>query len=1776
MYTDWSPDFDQICSKVLEHESFLRMFASDTATSISRGIVLSIKCDCSCSLVPASAETVMHLSELERNAPTSDLGGSSGFSSSAKESKDVTQGTASMRIAGLSVSGSVQLDTSNEVRWAMPMITYGLTMSADYWDVTKHSAHIYCSWLRNLTSVSRPSTQGMIQNSSVPMVIRREPMRYLEPILFSLAYFFFPRSPEPFHDRLRWFISSLGQSVSVSPTKSVEENSDSTENQQTTDSDYSMSSVTLNRQLDVTRQIVQAVEAVTSSPQLLPPDAWDSLLQFCLVICHAVLAMPLPVPPQLLRSPSQPHPSTNLAGLVVPGSSATQSGEASLSSSASLTISSNVDIRNTSSDPICLAENIADCVFSLLVSTWLKACTYCFPRPQMWAALRECVKVWRHQNVVVAHWSRILVAFTGQILGHIYGPDYSLSGSDPSGVSILPREMPIESVREAWFRVLYLLGNPVDMCDPHVIATPVLEEVRKTAASLRVGWASIHLPYIYHQALRALSVVVDGFLGIRPSLSVGIEASLGIPSDFYGMLGSLSTKVGLRATDVTETEVKQPVAVASMSGPQFTQRSSAIGPVMEKSSSRKLRLAGVVTSAGLLASSGGSAIRQSPEPQSAASGMAQPTLSALASGLNTAPSTFSAGFGGVSTAKSHSPHSGPSGSNSASVQAMQQTLLQMCGRSSIGFQQPRVRNLYNLATYWLGPEPNQAVCGQCPQANSLLQLVGSWLFEASVTGADKELNIAVITCKVDQFPKYLSFEAGRAEALGALCRIMIYAKRGQLAKEFLTRFYLCIYYGLETEHGRSDLALSSVLFYGIDLLRVDLPGINILLPRLFPACQFVLQNDNLRKPDFLTNVLLRRAAIHQLMAMVCIPVQFKGATIRCLVPVLKVMKDPLSLNDLKGQLGVFLRDTLEREKDEINLQMLLSASLALLEDMSVDEAVSPSDSSVTRPGDEIRRNLTASTYFNILVPCLCNLLVKEWESNSSVVQYLLEVISGVAAVRIQMPDPIIYRETVRQLCEFITNQCRRNWKDHKRQLHSIIVAAYSCLTIWLVEHAAILLNDPLCLQTVLGTIELGICGSKSKGDAQSSLAPSLKSKKLMAPSSKRVRNAAESCLATFLSLAGSFPGPTGSDTTCSCLIEDQLVKLISPEDAGQLPNVLKSLRSQFRYFWSEPGVILGLLEISQCRDILVQQGIIHDQTLFYSLPETVLIVRGPFGRHVWAVRMRHLPLEDPDSAGSPSGRTRPSRPKPWGCFLDRLLKTIKLNETIQPLTFPASIKDIPLVDADHATGSLEQVGGLPGTQSRKEIDHFKSLIASQSAHMEEISHRWLRDRMNTPCPDPSIDISPPSVRTSFQSARLLLSHLGYLSVNTFSMIGPDPTPNTAATVMKSDPILTVGASGLGDSLNLGASQGSIPPGTFPPPAMSPTGPGLPIVSSENDPSLQPCPTLFPLDGGSPDFSRLLESIDSLPTRTADTMLVFYVAAGQTEPEAILSNMKSWNQLPKEFHQFLHGIGSFVEIEKHSGWTGRLETSYHPISSELGSNGTTSKSVPHIDSPPDGSRFVVYAANSVTELACICPSDFTMAIAVDEAKSATKPFISRSLTEPNNGVTTSSAGQSTAAPLNTDGEADPTGGRVAVVWLERWIDGPITSTTDCSGWSLQHLTNQLFGCSVTIYVHQLSSKLYRIGMIRAVGKAFEAGPIQNGLVLSSRCLSSFVRQTVENIAQRRRLASDQFQPPHIKRNHRVFELGQTCRQRPTAQPVNQTAISSYCPDILVGLFTAPSG
>ena len=51
----------------------------------------------------------------------------------------------------------------------------------------------------------------------------------------------------------------------------------------------------------------------------------------------------------------------------------------------------------------------------------------------------------------------------------------------------------------------------------------------------------------------------------------------------------------------------------------------------------------------------------------------------------------------------------------------------------------------------------------------------------------------------------------------------------------------------------------------------------------------------------------------------------------------------------------------------------------------------------------------------------------------------------------------------------------------------------------------------------------------------------------------------------------------------------------------------------------------------------------------------------------------------------------------------------------------------------------------------------------------------------------------------------------------------------------------------------------------------------------------------------------------------------------------------------------------------------------------------------------------------------------------------------------------------------------------------------------------------------------------------------ATPLVDGMVVSRRVVGPLVRQTALNIAARRRLEMDSYQPPHVRRKQKVQEI-----------------------------------
>jgi hypothetical protein len=80
----------------------------------------------------------------------------------------------------------------------------------------------------------------------------------------------------------------------------------------------------------------------------------------------------------------------------------------------------------------------------------------------------------------------------------------------------------------------------------------------------------------------------------------------------------------------------------------------------------------------------------------------------------------------------------------------------------------------------------------------------------------------------------------------------------------------------------------------------------------------------------------------------------------------------------------------------------------------------------------------------------------------------------------------------------------------------------------------------------------------------------------------------------------------------------------------------------------------------------------------------------------------------------------------------------------------------------------------------------------------------------------------------------------------------------------------------------------------------------------------------------------------------------------------------------------------------------------------------------------------------------------------------------------------------------------------------------------------------------IFVHPLKNGLFRVTLNASMGRTAFALPLVDGMVVSKRILSSFVRLTALNLCRRRRLDADSYQPAHVKRRLKIQDISSKCK------------------------------
>ncbi|KAL1137760.1 hypothetical protein AAG570_009456 [Ranatra chinensis] len=623
---------------------------------------------------------------------------------------------------------------------------------------------------------------------------------------------------------------------------------------------------------------------------------------------------------------------------------------------------------------------------------------------------------------------------------------------------------------------------------------------------------------------------------------------------------------------------------------------------------------------------------------------------------------------------------------------------------------------------------SQALAPQRPKCNSLLHLFGEWLFEAAQVGTglyatsnfsrklSSDGNSATIGGTLsgtqgsdDGIASTSKYQAGRAMALATLCRIFCAKKTGeQILPVYYARFYLVLLHGLKLNDKKEvEESLVSILLNCSDLLKLDLDGVQILIPYILEALERVLPDKDLHvRSNVATQADLRKASINLLLSMVVLPLHFPELPIKELIGGRELERPPVILGTLKARIMNLLVNALQVESDPQNTHMLLGGLLVLIQEAAAVE-MSESANIIQHPMIVPNTPDSAQGLFVRATYLVCHRLISSWKTDLSISLAALELLSGLANSGISDIEKVEWERGMKWVCDYIIFQCWRPPQYHSKDLHSSIVAAFSTVSAWVLAQPAVLRNRH-SLHTLLEVVELGISGTKSQGKKGES--PKMKDEKELKPVSMRVRDAAEALLTIIFEHCGP-------ESVSSLVDEATLLKLSNPAR----PTTPDPRITSFKYFVLHNNTVLALLE-----DALGN----HQEPQ----PEINVILRGGFGRHAWSFQLRQLPRHRSTTRGR--SQNSPGRP----VYTNLGPTPINTHHSY----FPESVAKIPQCAADRSIPELYN----------ENCDEMSAILREQCV-LESAA-------ANAP-PEETLECTPPGLCAEFQTARLFLSHFGFLN-----------------------------------------------------------------------------------------------------------------------------------------------------------------------------------------------------------------------------------------------------------------------------------------------------------------------------------------------------------------------------------------------------------------------------
>ncbi|XP_033238818.1 ral GTPase-activating protein subunit beta isoform X13 [Drosophila pseudoobscura] len=1099
-----------------------------------------------------------------------------------------------------------------------------------------------------------------------------------------------------------------------------------------------------------------------------------------------------------------------------------------------------------------------------------------------------------------------------------------------------------------------------------------------------------------------------------------------------------------------------------------------------------------------------------------------------------------------------------------------------------------------------------------PKCNSILHVFHEWLFEAAHIGGDTwRQNRKKQACEASKRPSSMimehrkgsislsqpnslndpaslpptltidKYESGRAEAIGTLCKIFCAKKTGEeILPVYLARFYMALQQCLKiTESKECDETLASILLHSGDLFRLDLDGINVLLPGFIAALEIVLPDKDLKlktQSMAFNRTELRRSAINILLSIMVLPLHYQALPIRDLSS--ETNEKMFTFIQLKSRLMNILMNALQVETDAQNTHMLLGGLLLCVQDAVTFEEtdLGGGGSGATHLHNSGGAQHQHQHHEANLLSSGCS------ERSASLVstgtaslgaQTTATMGAGSGSIRDTASAHDYPSLTISDDMSFEFGQELEGVTTYDNA-HALFVRATYLVCHRLISSWKTDLNVSLAaLELLSGLARLHIretdaleCKRAVKWICdyicyQCSRPPPAHSKDLHSTIVAAFQCTAawlmqhpyllqdKDCLQTVLEVVELGISGTKSQSKSGDIPKFKDEKELKPasmrvRDAAE--NLLTIILEQVGYFPSEcgPESISSLLDelalMKHCNSMVpaaaasTEQAIAkfkyfvtENSTILALLeeplgndqdpqPTVTLLIRGPFGRHAWTMQLRHLPRS---KSGIKYHAVNPGRPIPMNDNSQR--------PECEQKNFPDGVDKVQPCVADYSIPTIEQIREQYGSASIRELE---LILENQSIH-EKLA--WAEADNSVDSLSHSQECVPPLVCQEFHAARLFLSHFGFLTFETRNPHNP--------------------AESLG------------------------TPPQRPLIV---------------LDTKSTAFAADLDRLDKLSARTHDTVYVFYVKTGQTSAQQIIGNMVEEPSLTYDPHfaGMLQTLGWPVLVADHSGWTGFAHNSWslkgtpeeqhqqHQLQQQLQLKSNVPSELNY-----NGSQRVLYWADVSSEIAFVVPTTWNLRYNSDisdgasiansdqigssnvwarcESDTGTGPAKSKprnlSLeleTATGTGTGTGRTQKEPVPPTRRKGNVTkPTllaqaPAKIFLVWLESYEDYLNFPLEDLlaytrTGEELHSLQQPRAADCHVIFVHSLLSGLLRVKLQGPPGRMSFATPLVDGMVLSRRVVGNLVRQTALNISRRRRLDNDNYQPPHVRRRLKVQDIVQ---------------------------------